>query len=163
MVNCFTLRVRAAGIGLGAWVDALSVAALFACLAVDIADTFNSATFNLRIALKSLRARAQGVVITNTAFSSRRAIGLFAGISTFASNAGLCVHAIGVCRATRSTGTETADMSLRAGDGAGALQAASAGHTLFAARTLRSAGTGFNAYIALAAFGSGRTTARFGA
>ena len=133
MVNCFTLRVRATGIGLGAWIDALSVAALFACLAVVIADTFNSATFNFRVALKSLRTRAQVVVITNTAFSSWRAIGLFARISTFAGNTGLCVCAIGVCRATRSTGAETADMSLWTGDGAGALQAASAGHTLFAA------------------------------
>ena len=102
-------------------------------------------------------------MIADTTFGSWRTVGLFARIGAFAGDAGLCVRAVGVHRAARSTGAETADVSLWAGGCAGALEAASPANTLFTARTLGGAGTGFYADVAFAAFGAGRTNARFGA
>ena len=163
VVDRFTLGVGATGIRLSAWIDTLSVAALFACFAVIITDTLNPATLNFRVALKSLWAGAQGAVIADTTFGSWRTVGLFARIGAFAGDAGLCVRAVGVHRAARSTGAETADVSLWAGGCAGALEAASPANTLFTARTLGGAGTGFYADVAFAAFGAGRTNSRFGA
>ena len=126
MTDTLALGVDSTGIRLEAEVDTGTLNTALGCLTVPVPDTLHLAALLLGVPLESLRTEAHGSVSRHSALGCGGATRAGTGVLALASPALFLVAAVVILGTARQAGASLAEVSLGAGQVAGALLPAAA-------------------------------------